>query len=114
LEFYEKDIASVLTEMDVTDKGLSSNQAAERLEKYGANKLEEAKKPSLLKRILAQLSEPMTIILLVASVISAITAIYSNESFADVIIILAVVTINAFWVSFKRERPKKLSRLCKR
>ena len=37
----------------------------------------------------------MIIILIAAAVVSAITAAYSGESFADVIIIVAVVLINA-------------------
>lgn len=107
MEFYEKSSVEVLTEMETTDEGLSSKQASERLEKYGPNKLKEAKKPSLFRRILAQLSEPMTIILLVASVVSAVTAIYSNESFADVIIILAVVCINAFLGVYQEGKAEK-------
>ena len=52
-------------------------------------------KTSLLKRFLGELADPMIIILIVAAAISGITAFYEGESFADVIIILAVVIINA-------------------
>ena len=50
---------------------------------------------SLLKRFLNELADPMIIILIVAAAISGVTAFYEGESFTDVIIILAVVIINA-------------------
>ena len=77
------------------DCGLTSREAGERLEKYGPNKLEEGKKVSLVQRFLKELSDPMILILLAAALVSGITAVYAGESFADVIIILAVVVINA-------------------
>ena len=64
--------------------------------KYGKNKLKEGKKTfHLWKRFLDELADPMIIILIVAAVISGITAAYEGESFADVIIIMIVVIINA-------------------
>ncbi len=107
MEYYEKESVDVLKELDTHASGLSGEEAAARLEKYGSNRLQEGKKPSLFRRILAQLSEPMTIILLVASVVSAVTAIYSNESFTDVIIILAVVAINAFLGVYQEGKAEK-------
>src|SRR5699024_1086009 len=59
------------------------------------NKLAEGKQTTLLQRFLSQLADPMIIILIVAAVISGITSFYSGESFADVIIIMIVVVINA-------------------
>ncbi len=85
----------VLRELDSSAEGLSSREAAERLEKYGRNKLKEGKKTPLWKRFLDELADPMIIILIVAAVISGITAFYEGESFADVIIIMFVVIINA-------------------
>ena len=107
MDFYTKDAAEVLSHLSSSADGLDESVAKERFEKYGANKLKEAKKPSLLSRILAQLSEPMTIILLIASAVSAVTAIYGGESFADVIIILAVVCINAFLGVYQEGKAEK-------
>ncbi len=76
--------------------GLSSAEAAKRLEQYGPNKLKEAPKPTLLQRFLAQLKDPMLIILMVAAAVSALTGFLSNEpEWAEVIIILTVVLLNA-------------------
>ena len=92
---YLSEISEVLKSQDTTAQGLSAQAAAQRLASVGPNKLAEGKKTSLLQRFLKELADPMIIILIVAAVISGITAAYSGESFADVIIIMAVVVINA-------------------
>lgn len=92
---YLSSVEDVLKEQSVDENGLSQQEAARRLEKFGHNKLAEGKKDSLLKRFLDELADPMIIILIVAAVISGITAYYEGESFTDVIIIMAVVIINA-------------------
>ena len=50
---------------------------------------------SLAARFLKELADPMILILIAAAVISGVTAVYAGESFADVIIIMIVVLINA-------------------
>lgn len=85
----------VLRAQQTTLQGLLQEQAKERLAQYGPNKLQEPQGISLLKRFLNQLADPMIIILIVAAIVSGITAFYAGESFTDVIIILAVVLINA-------------------
>ena len=92
---YLSSYEDVLREQDSSAEGLSCREAAERLGKYGKNKLKEGKKTPLWKRFLDELADPMIIILIVAAVISGITAFYEGESFADVIIIMFVVIINA-------------------
>lgn len=85
----------VLKEQNSSEQGLTTTEARDRLSKYGKNELEKGKKTSLLQRFLKELADPMIIILIVAAAISGVTAFYEGESFADVIIILAVVVINA-------------------
>lgn len=92
---YLESVEEVLKEQNSSEQGLSSQEAEKRLAEFGRNRLEEGKKESLLKRFLNELADPMIIILIVAAVISGITAAYEGESFADVIIIMAVVVINA-------------------
>ncbi len=91
LETYD----TVLKEQNSDFNGISSQEAGRRLEQFGKNRLKEGKQKTLLQRFLKQLADPMIIILIAAAVVSAITAAYSGESFADVIIIVAVVLINA-------------------
>ena len=84
-----------LKALNSTSNGLAADDAAQRLNQYGPNKLREAQKVSLLRRFLGELKDPMTLVLIAAAIVSAVTAIYSGESLADTIIILAVVLINA-------------------
>ena len=95
MQEYLKQASAVLAETGGSEKGLTGAQAAERLARDGQNKLAEAKKTPLIVRFFEQMKDPMIIILLAAALISGITAAIEGESFADVIIILAVVIINA-------------------
>ena len=92
---YLETTEETLKALGSSPEGLSSEEAAGRLSKYGPNKLREAEKVSLLKRFLEQLKDPMTLVLIGAAIVSAVTAVYAGESLADTIIILAVVLINA-------------------
>ena len=65
------------------------------MQENGPNKLVEAKKVSIFSRFLSQLADPMILVLLAAALLSGITAVYANESLADVFIILFVVILNA-------------------
>jgi Ca2+-transporting ATPase len=71
-------------------KGLSSEEAARRLELYGPNQLAAKKGKSLFMRVLEQFQDFLIYILIAAAVIS----ILLGES-SDAIIILMVVVINA-------------------
>ena len=95
MEYYRKSPSDTLHALDSTPDGLTPEQAAARLARDGRNVLTEPPKPSLVKRFFQQLADPMILVLLAAALISAITSAYAHESFADVIIILIVVIINA-------------------
>lgn len=92
---YLNDASEVLREKNSSLTGLSSAEAEKRLETFGKNKLKAEKKKPLILRFLGQLTDPMIIILICAAAVSGILAVVEGESFADVIIILAVVLINA-------------------
>ncbi len=93
---YLRGVSEVMEEHSVGNGGLSDTEAKVRLAKHGANKLAEGKKKSLLMRFLSELADPMIIILIVAAGISAVmAALEGGEGIADVIIIMAVVIINA-------------------
>ena len=85
MKFYREEVATVLKEVGSSPAGLTSAEAAERLEKNGKNKLKQAQKDSLIKRFFAQLTDPMIIILLVAAAISAVLAsLLSGDVICDV------------------------------
>ena len=69
---YTRSAEEVLQELGVGAEGLTSAEAQTRLEKFGPNKLKEAEKPTLLQRFVAQLKDPMLIILMIAAAVSAL------------------------------------------
>ena len=95
MEYYRQSSTDTLHALDSTPDGLTQAQADERLARDGHNVLAEPPKPSVVKRFFAQLADPMILVLLAAALVSAVTSAYAHESFADVIIILLVVIINA-------------------
>ncbi len=105
---YCQEKEAVLSELKTTaTDGLSTAEAQARLEKNGRNKLAAAKKKSIIRRFFEQLADPMTIILIVAAAISGVLAIVEGEGFADVIIILAVVILNAVLGVFQESKAEK-------
>ena len=95
-DYYKLSVDETLNELNAESAGLSSERAAERLAQYGPNKLKEAEKPGFWKRFLTQLKDPMLLILLAAAGVSALTGAIAGESeWAEAIIILAVVLLNA-------------------
>ncbi len=105
---YSLEKEAVLQELETNENGLTSAQAAERLEKYGHNKLKEAEKATWLQKFMEQLKDPMLIILMIAAVVSAATTVidylqlplprdpgHLTEGLVEVGIIVVVVLLNA-------------------
>ena len=72
------------------NRGLTSDEAAKRLEKFGPNVIESSNKKSLAKKIIEQIADPMVILLVLASIVSAFTG-----DTVEAVIIIAIVVINA-------------------
>ena len=102
---YRLSSEEVLQELETTENGLTTQQAAERMEKYGPNKLKEAEKATWFQKFMAQLKDPMLIILMIAALVSAGTTVMTylqdkeihslSEGLVEVGIILVVVLLNA-------------------
>lgn len=69
--------------------GLTTAEAAARLEKFGRNELVEKERPSFLQLVIAQLNNFIIILLLIAVVISALLG-----DWVEAIVILAIVVLN--------------------
>lgn len=95
MKYYLKSADEVLANLDSAEGGLSGAEASVRIAKNGKNKLKEAKKTPLIFRLLSQFTDPMIIILIAAAAVSAVTSVFQHEFPSDVIIILAVVIVNA-------------------
>lgn len=107
MHFYNKSITDVFSEVKSSENGLNREEAAARLAANGKNKLAEQKKDSLIKRFFIQMIDPMILVLLAAALISGILAVVQNESFADVIIILVVVIMNAVLGVYQENKAEK-------
>ena len=105
---YTQSTQEVLAQLGATVDGLSSQEVKARQEKYGPNKLKEAEKATWLQRFMAQLKDPMLIILMIAAVVSAATTVidflqlpeprdlgHLTEGLVEVGIIVIVVLLNA-------------------
>ncbi|MCR5741987.1 MAG: HAD-IC family P-type ATPase, partial [Gammaproteobacteria bacterium] len=87
------------------EKGLSSDEVKARLEKFGENKLQEKKKESIIKIFFSQMNDSMIFVLFAAILVTIIISIYETVKngfdffnvgdWPDVIIILAVILMNA-------------------
>ena len=107
MRYYCEEKETVLQELGSDANGLTQDEAAKRLEANGKNRLEAAKGKSLIARFFEQLADPMIIILLAAAAISGVLAVIENDSFTDVIIILAVVIINAVLGVYQESKAEK-------
>ncbi|MDY3051928.1 MAG: cation-translocating P-type ATPase [Ndongobacter sp.] len=91
MEWYQKTPGELEEELQTSlCDGLSSEEAAARLRKYGENKLEEAKKKPFSQKLIEQFKDPMVIILIIAAILSAVTG-----ELVETIIILSIVVVNA-------------------
>ncbi len=108
MKHYCEDKARVLQEVGSSaDVGLTAAEAEKRLETNGRNKLVEGKKKSIIRRFLEQLIDPMILILIGAALISGVMAVIEEEFPTDVIIILAVVLVNAVLGVFQESKAEK-------
>ena len=100
MKHYLMQTQGVLAEVNSSENGLTSAEAEKRLAANGKNKLKEAEKDSLFKKLINALADPMIIMLIVAAAIQGVVAVvqaageFKFEDFADVGVILVVVIIN--------------------
>ncbi len=101
--FFTQSTDETLKSLATTTDGLTQDQVAERLAKYGRNQLTETKRKSLFVRFLEQFKDFMIIVLLVAGMIAGFLA----HEWPDAIIILAVVILNAVFGVFQEAKAEQ-------
>jgi Ca2+-transporting ATPase len=111
---YAKSVQDVVEHYQTDpEKGLTSEEAKKRLALYGPNKLEEAKKKPFILKLLAQFTEPMVIVLLIAAAISMVIFFVNlgrgvqSDEWIDAIVILAIVIINAFIGAIQEQKAEQ-------
>lgn len=100
---YQRDTQSVLQDQQTTADGLANQEAQERLNRYGPNALAAKKKKTLLGRFLDQFKDFMIIVLLVAALVAGVIV----HEWADAVIILAVVLLNAVFGVFQESKAEQ-------
>ena len=89
-------------------KGLSKDEVEKRSIKYGKNKLKDKPKESLIIKFLKQFNDFMIIILIIASIISAVISnIQGENDYIDSIIIIAIVILNAIMGVIQEAKAEK-------
>ena len=89
-------------------RGLTEEEVRRRKEKYGENKLKDKNKESIFIRFIKQFNDYMIIILIIASVVSAIVSYMQGENdYFDSIIIIAIVVLNAIMGLVQEEKAEK-------
>lgn len=81
-------VVDAMQRLNAGTKGLSSQEAALRLRKFGLNSLEKVQSHGLLKAVVMRMTNPLVGVLVVASVLSAVTG--DPVSFAVVMLTLSM------------------------
>ena len=84
------------------DNGLTAHEAHTRQNTHGPNVLAPQRGPGVLKRVWAQLGQPLVVILIVAGIVTAVL-----EEYVDAAVIFGVVIINALVGYFQEAKAVK-------
>lgn len=93
---------AALQKLNTSIKGLTHDEAAERLGLFGENKLPEGEKDSLIKRFLMQFDNALIYVLLGAAVLTSLMG-----HWLDTWVILGVVMINAVVGYVQEDKAQK-------
>ena len=88
--FWQQNLTALLEYYKSTPAGLTSSEAAERLTRYGPNLFHPQRRNALLFQFLSKFSNPLVIILLVASAISALTGDVASFIIISLIVLMSV------------------------
>lgn len=89
-QIWQRSGKDLLDTLESGPGGLTSHEAARRLERYGPNELREGGKKSTFRIFLEQFADFLVIILILAAVVSAVLGDVEST-----VVILAVITMNA-------------------
>lgn len=91
VEYYYMGIDDVATALKADlAEGLDSDDARQRLRRFGPNELREQRGPGILWMFLRQFMEPLVLVLIVAAIVSSVLG-----EIAEGLVIMAIVLLNA-------------------
>ncbi|MGB9441940.1 MAG: cation-transporting P-type ATPase, partial [Desulfobacterales bacterium] len=97
VDWYQKESGEVVGQLGSSVKGLSAQEAQNRLKKYGPNELDEKKKKSAFMMLMDQFTDFMIIVLMAAAVVAGVAG-----KPTDAVAIIAIVILNAI-IGFVQE-----------
>lgn len=108
-DFYNQSKSKIFEELKTSDKGLSSMEAKNRLEKNGKNRFKQAKKKNFFVKFISQFKNFLIAILLVSALVSVVVAIIDNDytEYINAGIILFVIILNACIGVFQESKADK-------
>ena len=95
-------VEDVMSKLSVTQEGLTKQEAKERLEAFGQNKLPVEKQAGFIKKFLLQFNNALIYVLLAAAVLTAFL-----QHWVDTWVIIAVVVINAIIGYIQEDKAEK-------
>jgi P-type Ca2+ transporter type 2C len=109
MTWYQAEVKDVLEKLATTEKGLSVEEAQNRLSQYGANEITEGKRETPFQILLRQFKDFMIIILMIAAIISGFLG-----ELIDTIAIIAIVILNAVIGFVQEYRAEKAMQALKK
>ncbi len=104
IESYRQSKEDVITQLDTDVKtGLTSQEAAQRLEEHGPNEIQESERTTTFQKFIAQFKDFMIIVLMVAAVVSWLV----SGHLSDAVVIMIVVVLNAIMGVFQENKAEE-------
>lgn len=107
MEIYRKSAAETFTQLEATEKGLTTSEVTKRQEKYGFNELKNKKKDPLWKLFLETFKDPMVIVLVIAALVQLVL----GEVVESLIIFLVLIVNSIISVVQTRKAESSLDAL---
>ena len=108
-QYAKLDNQALLTELNTTEQGLKSEEAEQLLEYYGKNEIDYGKTQPWFVRLLLSFANPFSLVLIIVAAVSFITEVLlvSEQSWATVVIILALVGISGIMQFVQESKSDK-------
>ncbi len=105
---YTLEPGQVPATLETTSSGLTSNEAAARLTQYGRNELHEARRQPLYRKLLANFTHLMAILLWVAGAMAFVAGM--PQLGVAVWLVVLLNGVFSFWQEYKAERATEALR----
>ena len=108
-QYAKLDNQALLTELNTTEQGLKSEEAEQLLEYFGKNEIDYGKTQPWFVRLLLSFANPFSLVLIIVAAVSFITEVLlvSEQSWATVVIILALVGISGIMQFVQESKSDK-------